>query len=168
MIILLNGTSSVGKSTLAKAILAASNKPFLYHASDHILNFWLDSKFFTLYDNKSHLTLQQQQWYARHRRFDNNGKAMVTLDNGSKAINLYRDLWQAAGVLIAKGYDMVIDEVIISKEQLNWLLEYLQSSKVMLVKVVCQEQECLKRERERGDRYVGLANGLMSQVEKVV
>ncbi|MGE3320240.1 MAG: AAA family ATPase, partial [Candidatus Berkiella sp.] len=45
MIIFLNGTSSVGKSTLARAIMRQSERPFIYYSIDHLVNYWIDEKF---------------------------------------------------------------------------------------------------------------------------
>ena len=43
MIIFLNGSSSSGKSTLARHIMHQSERPFLYYSIDHLVNFWIDN-----------------------------------------------------------------------------------------------------------------------------
>jgi chloramphenicol 3-O phosphotransferase len=56
------------------------------------------------------------------------------------------------------GHDIVVDEVIFDKSNMDQYLQKLSSHRVFLVQVTCDIDVLLERERLRGDRVIGLAN----------
>lgn len=158
MIIFLNGTSSVGKSTLARAIMRQSERPFIYYSIDHLVNFWIDEKF-VAFEN------EPKDWFFHDISVDEYGNRLTHIIDGPNAVQLHWDMIESLAVLIQKGYDLIIDEVLWEKEIFERYIDALCfSKKVFIVKVICDLIECERRENEREDRFKGLARGLYSKV----
>ncbi len=168
MIILLTGTSSSGKSSIAREIMKQSQIPFLYYASDHILNFWMDSKFINTFYKDQKPNEWETEWFCRHQTVDKSGNEVSYINNGQRGQQLYSDLVKAACSLIDKGYDMVIDEVIRNIDQLYTYHSLLLDKKVYLIYICCENKELERREKERGDRSFGLWRSLLETGCKVI
>lgn len=126
-IILLHGASSSGKSTLAKAMQLELDEPFLHFASDH-LAVGLPAK-----REKS----GPFRWWghARPRFFDG--------------------FHGCIAALAVSGNDLIVDHIIEFSDWRASLCQSLQSFDVFLVGVHCTLEELDRRERVRGDRYIG-------------
>ncbi len=158
MIIFLNGTSSAGKSTLARAIMRQSERPFLFYSIDHLVNFWIDEKFVALEN-------EPKDWFFHDISIDTEGNRLTHIVDGPNAVQLHWDMIESLAVLIQKGYDLIIDEVLWQNEIFDRYVNALCSSnKVFVVKVICELLECERRESEREDRFVGMARALYPQV----
>ena len=126
-IILLHGASSSGKSTLSKAIQQGLDEPFLHFTSDY-LSLGLPAR-----REKS----GPFQWWG-HRRprfFDGLQKSIATF------------AWA--------GNDLIVDHIIECPEWRVELSQLLRPFDVVLVGVHCELEELERRERVRGDRYLG-------------
>lgn len=160
MIIFLNGGSSVGKSTIAREMMRQSDRPFLYFSVDHLVNFWIDEKF-VAFEN------EPKEWFYHERALDETGNVEVRIIDGPNALQLHWDMIEAISVLIKKGYDFIIDEVLWDESIFNRYIPALSSAnRVYMVHVVCDLVECERREKKRNDRFEGLARGLYNQVYK--
>ncbi len=158
MIIFLNGTSSSGKSTLARQIMRQSERPFLYYSIDHLVNFWIDEKF-VAFEN------EPKDWFFHDFSLDEQGNPLTHIVDGPNAVQLHWDMIEAIAVLIEKGYDLIIDEVLWQNEIFMRYVDALCfANKVYVVKVICELMECERRESERDDRFAGLARALYPQV----
>lgn len=158
MIIFLNGASSVGKSTIAREMMRQSDRPYLYFSIDHLVNFWIDQKF-VAYEN------EPGDWFYHEQAIDEEGHFETRIIDGPNAIQLHWDMIESIAVLINKGYDFIIDEVLWD----NSIFEryapiLLKANRVYMVKVICDLVECERREKKRTDRFKGLARGLYNQV----
>jgi chloramphenicol 3-O phosphotransferase len=128
-IILLNGPSSAGKSTLCRAIQAQIDQPFL--------QFSLDFFFF----NSTVLPKQQLkdgafQWAEmRPRVFDG--------------------FFNCLPALALAGNNLVIEFIIETQTQWDALRQKLDGFDVFLIGVHCPLPELERREQLRGDRRVG-------------
>ncbi|MBY0292451.1 MAG: chloramphenicol phosphotransferase CPT family protein [Alphaproteobacteria bacterium] len=168
MIIFLNGTSSTGKSSVARELMRQSQIPFLHYASDHLLNFWIDSKFVNSFKGEQKPQKWQAEWFCRQQAIDKNGHAVFHIKNGKKGWTLYCDLVKAACDLMDKGYDMIVDEVIISESQIPLYYSSLINKYVYMVYIYCENIEMERREKKRGDRNIGLSRGLLEDVDKII
>lgn len=158
MIIFLNGASSVGKSTIAREMMRQSDRPFLYFSVDHIVGFWIDQKF-VVSENES------KDWFYLEREVDEQGNFETKIIDGPNASQLHWDLIESIGVLIGKGYDFIIDEVLWDQSIFErYIPTLLKANRVYMVKVICDLMECERRESKRKDRFKGLARGLYQQV----
>lgn len=128
-IILLNGTSSAGKSTLAKALRAALTEPFCYYASDQLA----DGGFRTIKQKTPHAGLSNE----RARFFDGFHRSIVSFAEA--------------------GNDIVVEHIVEEAgwaQQLRALFAHLDT---FWVGVHAPLAEMERRERERGDRTIGEA-----------
>jgi chloramphenicol 3-O-phosphotransferase/RimJ/RimL family protein N-acetyltransferase len=156
MIIFLNGASSVGKSTIARALMHASNRPFLYYSIDHLLNFWIDEKFVFL-------DQEPKDWI--YEETDQHDRTLAHFIDGPHVNQLHWDMIDALDVLITKGYDIIIDEVLWDPEIFKKYIPALSDGKsVYLVKIICDLIECERREKRRNDRYQGFARASYAKV----
>ncbi len=157
MILFLNGTSSSGKSVIAREIMHQSERPFFYYSIDHLVNFWIDEKFIAFED-------EPKSWFFQQHILDANENKPHSIE-GPNANQLHWDMIEALLVLIKKGYDIIIDEVLWNREIFQRYAHALAHSKqVYLVKIICELMVAERREKVREDRYVGLARALYEQV----
>lgn len=126
-IILLNGASSAGKSTLARAIQAALDEPFL-HCSSDLLAVGLPER----RDPEGPFA-----WWGNVRpRF-------------------FAGFHRCVVALALAGNDLIVDHVIEFADWRADLRELLLPFDVFFVGVHCSLGEIERRERERGDRRIG-------------
>ena len=150
-VVVLNGTTSAGKSTLARTLrqqLADAGEPWVviglddffaraprewFRIGDHIGPHAEDGMVFELVDG--HIE-RRVGWFAR------------TLLAGYRA---------AIAGMARAGLDVIVDEVLLSHEDwLGWRAE-LAELDVTWVRVEAPHATTLQRERERGDRVIGMA-----------
>jgi len=138
-IIFLNGTSSSGKSTLAKMLQRKLPEPYFCIAMDtftDIISPWFTGD----YNGETSKNLERQSLSAMHH-----------------TIKLYSDL----------GYNVIVDDVIckwVSSQGeeyrlLEECIELMYDYPVLFVKVYCPLEELKRREIERADRDIGSAEG---------
>ncbi|MDD1780081.1 chloramphenicol phosphotransferase CPT family protein [Enterovibrio sp. ZSDZ35] len=132
-IILLNGTGSAGKTSLAKELIEMLNVQYL--------NFSIDSVLYSLPNSD----LQKMQ----------EGKAITR--EGYHYPTLVEGYHQAAKGLANAGCNLILDNAwSTDKEKLD-ILNTLKDFEVCLVGVKCHLLVAALREKERGDRALGLA-----------
>ena len=125
--IFLNGTSSSGKTIVAKAFQEAMDIPVLYVSNDKFI-FMVNER--ELKDDKIRPKILLPLLSAFHRSIPLIGSC---------------------------GYPMIIDHVIERKDWMDEIVMNLDGCKVFFVKVDCSLIELERREKERGDRQVGFA-----------
>lgn len=157
MIIFLNGTSSSGKSVIAREIMHQSERPFICFSIDHFVNFWIDGKFISFGE-------ESKEWF-----FQQPAGGVNILDapmvEGPSIPTLHWDMIGAFAELVKKGYDLIIDEVLWSPDIFPHFIALLaESDRVYLVKVICELMICEQRESLRPDRYKGLTRSLYHKV----
>ncbi|MFD5778673.1 chloramphenicol phosphotransferase CPT family protein [Streptomyces sp. NPDC126933] len=132
-IIFLNGTSSSGKSSIAKELLQVLDGPYFHMPVDafHAMR----SRREVSSDELPHLL--RRTWMGFHR---------------------------AVAGMAAAGNNVVVDHVLSEEWRLLDCLGLLTARDVVLVGVRCSLEELERRERERGDRPMGLAVRQFHQV----
>lgn len=124
-IIILNGTSSAGKSTLAKALRIAIREPFCYCASDQLA----DAGF----------------------------RADRQLAPSDERARFFDGFHRSIGAFAEAGNDLIVEHIV---EEATWwdqLQTILQPFDVFWVGVHAPMVEIERREKERGNRYIGEA-----------
>lgn len=156
MIIFLNGASSAGKSTIAREIMHQSPRPFLYYSINHLVEFWLDEKFILSDD-------EPQAWlYQQFNLIESETHSHI---DGPDINQLRWDMIEALQVLIKKGYDLIIDEILWDQSIFAHYTQALSFAKqVYMVRIDCDLIECEARERKRSDRFIGLTRSSYAQV----
>ena len=133
-IFVLNGTSSSGKTSLARALQGRRATP-----TQHLQ---LDA--FRCMEPNGY-------WDA----WDQQDPQLVALKHAA----LCRAMHAALTEYVRHGVDVIFDTVLWHREDWRYLLEDLDTLPVYLVGVNCGLAELTRREQARGDREIGLAAG---------
>jgi chloramphenicol 3-O phosphotransferase len=128
-IIFLHGASSSGKSTLAKALQAALDEPFLHVSSDHLVESGI------LPERRDHGG-SFDWWHQMRPRF-------------------FAGFHRCLPALAEAGNDLIVDHIIEFASWRRELTVLLAGLDVYLIGVHCDLDELDRRERERGDRRPG-------------
>jgi len=142
-IVILNGVGSAGKGTIAKALQAIATDPFLHVEMDAFLNM-LPQAYFGHADGIIFETVEED------------GKPVVAIRTGPVARRVLRGMRHAVAAMAAQGNNLIVDDVTLNDE----IAEYkslLAAFEVFLVGVFAPLEVLEARERERGDRLIGLA-----------
>jgi chloramphenicol 3-O phosphotransferase len=129
-IILLNGVSSSGKSSIALALLPLLQDPWFLVSVDAISG-------------------MRSTVHARALEDDEVAEVLTRTRRGYH---------RAVAALASVGNDVIMDYPLSEQWRLIDLLDVLEGYDVTLVEVRCSPEEIDRRERARGDRPVGLAS----------
>jgi len=138
-IVYLNGVSSAGKTSIGRALQDALAEPFLLLGVDTFIQ-------------------------MLPRRTFGTGWLMPVPEGGVRPTARMRERVRppmlAALAALASQYDLIVDDVIPDAETLERTIDALAPFTVLFVRVECALEVAEKRERERGDRTIGIARGL--------
>lgn len=155
-IILLNGTSSAGKSTLAQALQKALPEPFLRLGIDTFLAM-LPERYFSLEPSTDPAI---SSWVTH----TDAAGPVIEMHLGSVEERALHAMYSAIVALAYAGNNVIFDDVMTKPARRHEAVRVLQALPVCLVGVYCPLAIAEQRERERGDRLIGLARGLFEQV----
>ena len=127
-IILLNGASSAGKSTLARGLQAALDEPFWHYSIDHLRAAKILPDERIINGNFAWRDLRPQFFHGFH----------LTIP-----------------VLAEAGNNLIVEHIIETREWMDRLLHLLGPLDVFFVGVHCPLPELERRELARGDRRIG-------------
>jgi chloramphenicol 3-O phosphotransferase len=144
-VILLNGTSSVGKTTLARELVARLPE-FAYLGVDDFVD--------------RHPDRTQLASIAR------DGDGGTTLELRPAGRWLMRGFHRAAAATADSGQRLVIDDMMFEPWLLDDWTDVLQPYEVMLVGLHCSLDELERREGCRSDRDPGFARGHLARVHQ--
>lgn len=147
VVIFLNGTSSAGKSSIAKQIQKLSPHPVIHTGLDD----------FALMLPSSYIIDGQraEQGY----QFIHEPGPSVTIQMGPIAKRLARVKHQSMKSFLEEGFSLVVDEVLLTNEEFQEYIELFHDYRVLFVAVTPPLEVVEERERARGDRILGLARG---------
>jgi chloramphenicol 3-O phosphotransferase len=151
-IILLNGVGSVGKSSIAKALQAITVEPFLHVPMDAFLDM-MPERYWNHPDGLTFETVQQD------------GKPSVVIKSGLLVERMLRGMRHAVAAMARLGNNLIVDDVLIGDELAEYcdLLADFSFHAVGLFAPLAVLEE---RERERGDRMIGLARWQFDRVHQ--
>ena len=156
-IIYLNGPSSSGKTTLAKALQQSFETLFLLVGIDKIIG-WMPEK---VNDWTGGTTPIGYSW---KKSTDQSGNPIQELRIGPYAEKI-ANTFQEVVLLLAKiGHHLVIDDVSFGKKQVDEWKELLKDFKVLWVGVNAPLSVLEQREKERGNRIAGSARAQFYKV----
>lgn len=152
-VIFLNGTSSAGKTTLARAIQDESDTPYVYWGIDTLFSLvppaWGGGRDGPL--------SRDGFWYDRTGH-DAEGHPTVVVRYGDVGRRMLESACAAAATFARKGDNLVIDEMLLTPDLLPVWLAALSGLDVLLVRVTCPL--AVAEQRELGRRNPnGLARG---------
>jgi len=149
-VIFLNGCTSAGKSSIAKSLQALLPRPFLLSG--------IDDAFAMLPANMHN---NPDGFF-----FDRNEAGLIRLNFGAFGLATLRAHQHAAAAMAKSGLDIILDEVILSKDLWAHWQAALADMDVFWVGVHCDGEELERREIARGDRVHGQARGQYDIVHK--
>jgi chloramphenicol 3-O phosphotransferase len=156
-IIYLNGPSSSGKTTLAKALQHAFEEPFLHIGIDKIIG-WMPEKINDWTGGEASLG------YSWKKSVDASGSPIQELQAGPYAQKIGKTFQEVVLALAKMGHCIVIDDVSFGKQQLDEWKKTLESFQVLWVGVNAPLPVLEQREKERGNRILGSARGQFHKV----
>ena len=142
-VIILNGVSSSGKTTLARAIQEQARYSVLHVEMD---------KFISFIPNGDEL---KPDWF-KVTKTGGLSPALPHIANGPKGEKLLAAMRQFVVKTAQSGLDLVVDEVC-HAAQIDQYRAGLERCTICVVKVAASLEELAMRERARGDRLIGLA-----------
>jgi chloramphenicol 3-O phosphotransferase len=143
-IILLNGASSSGKSSVARELQALLPEPYLHPGIDHFL------------------ALLPGRYFGEHPPADEGfllvrTEAGTHIQTGPVGHRLLAGMYASFAALAAAGNHLIIDHVLLDREGLAALVAALPPFQVLFVGIRCPLEVLAQRERARSDRAVGMA-----------
>jgi chloramphenicol 3-O phosphotransferase len=129
-VILLNGASSSGKSTLAQALQQRLALPFWHYSIDHLLAANILPR--------SRIDSGEFPWPTQREQF-------------------FEGFHHSLPAFAAAGNNLIVEHIVETRSWMNRLLVLLENLDVFFVGVHCPLHELERRERERGDRRIGEA-----------
>lgn len=136
--IMLNGTSSAGKTTVARAFQNVAPRRFLNFSIDDIL-------------------------YALPQKDIDHIEHSADLSD-LRLPELVRAFYACVRQLLELGYDVIFDHAVTARYHAELLREATAGHDVLLVGLDCPAEVLRERERSRGDRRVGLAEAQFGSI----
>lgn len=152
-VILLNGVSSAGKSSIAKALQRIAAEPFLHVAMDDFLEM-LPTRTLNHPDGITFEPLAD----AAH--------PTVAIRTGVVVERALRGMRQAVAALAGEGNHLIVDDVMFEAGEEREYRTLLAPFDFRLVGVFAPLEILEQRERQRGDRDRGLARWQFDRVHK--
>lgn len=149
-IIILNGGSSAGKTSLSKAIQRIMPEPYILLGIDV---FWM-----SMPENQLDLTQVQPEYYTWTEE-THNGRSCFRIIPGPILDNMMIARYYAIAEYLRRGMNVVADDVVWSKLWLEEAIKALDGFKVYFIGVFCDDEVAHEREEFRGDRFEGWARG---------
>jgi chloramphenicol 3-O phosphotransferase len=149
-IILLNGTSSAGKSTLSKALQDVLDEPYLHTGIDHFLHSMPTTIFRYSPDPAD---VEANGWVLYFR----DGEMIELPSIGPAGLQILLGMYEAIAAYSRAGNHAILDDAIYDPRVLRAAIEALQGLPVLFVGVRISLEDAIQREIERGDRALGAA-----------
>lgn len=153
-VIVLNGVGSVGKSSVARALQAISREPLLHVQMDAFLDMLPER----LQDDPSTFQFVPEVEAS---------VPSVRIDVGPVGQRLLVGMRAAVAALADAGNSLVVDDVMLGGEAEEYR-RLLSGHRLYLVGVFAPLEAIEARERQRGDRMIGLARWQFDKVHKDV
>ncbi len=145
IIVLMNGTSSSGKTSISIELI--NQKEILFHhlSIDDFFNFkdFINNKFPDIEPT---------------REVDDQVVAQIMFD---PIISLY---YSTIKLFSEMGLNVIVDTVIENDKWFNECLDLFFDQPTLFIGVICSKEELIRREQTRGDRKIGLAASQFSKV----
>lgn len=150
MIILLNGTSSSGKTMISKALSLISPTPFVHTGIDMIYSIMP-----TDYINSG----ARSDEGFKIVKDENDQERPVKVNFGPFGQKVRDCSPQITKLISDAGIDMIVDEVLIGDRFLTGYIQLLDHSQTYFIGVTCELETLKERELMRPERANGLAEG---------
>lgn len=157
MIIFLNGCSSAGKSTIAKAIQYLDEKPWLLVG--------IDTFFQMMPSQYVGFGAKAAEGFHFIAESDEEGPLM-RIESGPFGKAVVQSAPKVVQTLARDGHNLIVDEVLFTLEELQSYMEALSDQTVYFVGVMCDVKSLQEREILRGNRAMGLGRDQINRVHQ--
>ena len=155
-IIVLNGTSSSGKTSIVHALQQVMDEPYLEAGFDKFL--WtLPAKFLK---RPLYLDVLDYDW------MELDGERMKVLRARRIGFQFVTGMHHAVVALAKAGNNVILDHIFFEPAWLTECAELFEGYWALLVGVRCPLNIIIEREKERGDRTLGIAPGHFHWIHK--
>ncbi len=154
-IILLNGTSSAGKSTIAQALQKAMDEPYLHTGIDHFQLAFPPG----LVNIQGDLLAEPGGWEVV---YEDDGLHSVRI--GPVGRQLITGMYRMIAVLSESGINLIVDDVIWQEWILHTAVTILHPYPVYFIAIDLSFDAAEQRERQRGNRGPGNVRYFYSRV----
>jgi chloramphenicol 3-O phosphotransferase len=158
-VIIINGPSAVGKSSIIKAFQARQVTPWLSIGIDNFFVGVLPSKFY-LEDEPEHYAVMHGVASE-----DAHGK-LFTLQIGPEGQKIIRGMHRAIAAYAREGNNVIVDYIKYDSAWISDLQESLKGIKVLWVGVTASLETIQQREKERGTSPEGHARSVYHTVHE--
>jgi chloramphenicol 3-O phosphotransferase len=147
-IILLNGTSSAGKTTIAQALQEVMETPYLLTGIDQFLIEHLPKRMVVYSDGVN--PKDAEGWLVVFR-----DDVLAEVRIGPLGYQCVAGMYQAIAAFAKAGLNVVVDDVIYDERVLRLAIDILPAERVFFVGIRCPLEVAERREVERGNRARG-------------
>jgi chloramphenicol 3-O phosphotransferase len=165
-IVLLNGTSSSGKTSLARALQGIMERPFVHTGIDHFLSrvpqqcfdvadaedAGMPEYFLLVYAGGATRVVGEKE--EGESVYSEKGR-LVEVRIGPGGLRLLAGMYRSIAALAAAGVDVVVDDCIYDQRVRRAAVTALRDSTVLFVGLRLPLEVAEQRERKRGDRGPG-------------
>lgn len=148
-IIVLNGTSSSGKSTVAKE-LQRTLAGYTLHTGIDLFAEMLPEDFLVLADGIAPAAVDGLLWVTT-----DGGTRVTEFRLGPMAVQFKESMYRSAKAMAATGFNVIVDDVIMDERVLA-MMSRLLAGDAYFIGVECPKEVAVRRHAERGDRFPGL------------
>ncbi len=149
----MNGASSVGKSSIARALQSLAAEPMLNVYGDAFLSM-LPAR---LWGQPEGIIVTQQQ---------TNGTASIVIETGTRIDSLMLGMRTAVAALARAGNSCIVDDLMLTPVDQDTYLEGAGPIPLHFVGLHTPLAVLEERERQRGDRLLGLTRWQSDRVHK--
>lgn len=164
-VVVLNGTSSAGKTTTAKAVQQIMETPYVHTGVDHFLP-RVSSQFIAIWEGSDppptdYFLLVYKGPAQRMVASIEEGIAVFGMGEfsglriGPGGVKLLAGMYRSVAALAAAGIDVIVDDVLHDERLLRSAVEALADLPVLFVGLHLPREVAEWRERDRGDRGPG-------------
>lgn len=151
-IILLNGVGSVGKTSIAQTLQSVVTEPFLHLQMDTFLDMLPQA----YHDHPDGFTYESVR---------NEGNPSVVIKTGPIGARTLRGMRHAIAAMAEQGNNIIDDDVVLASERAEYD-ELLSNFEFHVVGVFASLTVLEAREKQRGDRMIGLARWQYGRIHK--
>lgn len=152
-IIILNGTTSVGKSSTARALQKLLPEPYLHVQLDAFLAMLPPA----MMDHPDGIVFKDET---------SGGVPAITLEMGPVMDRLLRGSRSAVAALAAEGNNLIVDDIMLRPEDAQYYRNRLAEYDFAFVGLFAPLTVLEQREKDRGDRHPGLARWQYERIHK--
>ncbi len=152
-VIVLNGVGSVGKSSTARAVQAVAARPFLHLSMDAFIDMLPER----MLGHPDGMVFEPGEADGRPRIAVRTGPVMARVMLGMR---------HAVAALAGQGNDLLVDDVMFDPTEAAEYRALLGHLNLRFVGLFAPLDVLEVRERERGDRAIGLARGQVDLVHR--